>query len=64
LGVVSDINMKWLVRLDLVVGVIFLGEVAYYLMFSVGTIWEKITSDSRLVEGLNIFEIFWFAGGG
>jgi hypothetical protein len=56
--------MKWLVRLDLCVGVIFLVEVAYYLMFSVGTIWEKITSDSRLVEALNIFEIFWFAGGG
>lgn len=50
--------------IDLFVGIIFIVEAGYNLFILPGGLKDKIVDYDRIIEIVNIFEIFWNVAGG
>ena len=64
IGELSDSNYQWIIPLDILTGLIFIIETFYNILSMNGSFYDKIVNVDRLIEFINIFEIFWFIGGG
>lgn len=59
IGTLDQRNMDWVNQIELFVGVVFIIESFYYLIVIPGPYFEKLTDSARIVELINVFEIFW-----
>jgi len=52
-------NLRWIKILDLFTALIFIMETTYYLMIVPGKYFNKIFNTDRIIELINIIELFY-----